>query len=190
MLGLHLGVLVPREELARAQTSRAYSLTSVTCSRLRNSRVHWIEKARTWKKGRKLRRGRAAEEGRKKKFLQSPYPFLFPAFFSRPANFSRAFHFCVFPTIWKSGTGFHKRVCWHAAMILFHSRKGVFQGQWAAMLQTNLNWNASAYNLIYGFAKKANEMSSRIYAAITLRARGAVSRCPYHAIDKPLVVYM
>ena len=75
-------------------------------------------------------------------------------------------------------------------MILLHSRKGVFEGQWAAMLQTNLNLNASSYNLIYGFAKKPNKMSSRICATVTLRALCAVSRSPYHAIDKPPVVYM
>ena len=46
-------------------------------SRLRDSWVRWIEKAWT--------------------------PFFFP--FSRPTNFSRSFHFRVFPTIWESGKG-------------------------------------------------------------------------------------
>ena len=63
-------------------------IVPITCSRLRDSgvrlRVRWIEKAQTWKiYERKL--GRA---------------------FSRPANFSRAFFFSVFPTIWEPGTGY------------------------------------------------------------------------------------
>ena len=41
------------------------------------------------------------EEGREIKALS---PFLFP--FSRPNNFSRAFFFRVFPTIWEPGTGY------------------------------------------------------------------------------------
>ena len=58
------------------------------------------------------------------------------------------------------------------------------------MLQTNLNWNASSYNLIYGFAKKPSKMSSQIFATFTLRLRCALSCCPLHAIDKPLLVDM
>ena len=45
----------------------------LACSRFRDSRIGWIEKARTWKK-------------------------------KRPANFSRAFYFRVFPTIWEPRT--------------------------------------------------------------------------------------
>ena len=39
----------------------------------------------------------------KKKKKKGENPFLFPI--SRPANFLRAFHFRVFPTIWEPGTG-------------------------------------------------------------------------------------
>ena len=60
-------------------------IVPITCSRLRDSRVRWIEKVQTWKiYGRKL--GRA---------------------FSRPATgFSRTFFFRVFPSIWEPGTGY------------------------------------------------------------------------------------
>ena len=52
-------------------------IKKIACSRLRDSRAHWIEKARTWE-----------ENGTK-----------------RSANFSRAFFFRVFPTIWQPGKG-------------------------------------------------------------------------------------
>ena len=53
----------------------------VACSRLRDSRVRWNANMK-----KKKTRGTWGEEG-------------------RPANFSRAFHFCVFPTFWEQWTG-------------------------------------------------------------------------------------
>ena len=65
--------------------------SAFVCSRLRDSRVRWIEKVRTWKKQKtknKKSGGNQVEEG----------PFLFPFSCACPANFLRAFHFSVFHT--------------------------------------------------------------------------------------------
>ena len=68
---------------------------NVACSRLRDSRVRWTEKARTWKKKKNKNKKRKRKKEKKKGNWGEEGP---PVSRTRPANFSRAFHFRVLPT--------------------------------------------------------------------------------------------
>ena len=68
------------------------ALSWIACSRLRDGTLNWASPST------KLKR-KETGESRGEKALCS---FLFA--FSRPNNFSRAFYFRVFPTIWEPGT--------------------------------------------------------------------------------------
>ena len=83
-------LLTPITETKRQQAKDFGATFKVACSTLRDSRARWIEKAEHKNKT----GGNWGEKGR---FF----------FFSRPTKFSRAFYFCIFPTIWEPGTGYN-----------------------------------------------------------------------------------
>ena len=80
--------------LSRSDPTVALStaLSWIACSRLRDGPLNWASANSKLKQ----------KETGKSRGEKALCPFLFP--FSRPNNFSRAFYFRVFPTIWDPGT--------------------------------------------------------------------------------------